>query len=91
MPVAAIQVHDPKELMKEVVFHNTMSGKPKKKRFCTGCGSTLFTIPMNSGGDIACLRSTLLDTDIREFIPRTEINTEARDRFAGESVLVQIT
>lgn len=57
-------------LMKIWVVKETVSGKEKNKVFCSNCGCTLWTIPMNHGGEKFIIRTALLN-DRYKLLPQS--------------------
>jgi hypothetical protein len=48
-------------LQKRYTVTKTVSGSEKHKCFCSRCGCTLWTIPMNHGGEKVIVRTSLVD------------------------------
>ncbi|PYH76968.1 hypothetical protein BO82DRAFT_406579 [Aspergillus uvarum CBS 121591] len=54
------------------VVTKTSSGAEKHKKFCAKCGCTLWTIPMNHGGEHLIVRAALVDHGLETFSPQAE-------------------
>ncbi|RDH23262.1 plasma-membrane proton-efflux P-type ATPase [Aspergillus niger] len=54
------------------VVTKTTSGAEKHKKFCTQCGCTLWTVPMNHAGENVIVRAALTDDGLERFAPQAE-------------------
>ncbi|KAL2013188.1 hypothetical protein VTN00DRAFT_713 [Thermoascus crustaceus] len=54
------------------IVRQTVSGAEKHKRFCTRCGCTLWTVPMNHGGEKFIVRTALLEGGLETLRPAAE-------------------
>ena len=54
-------LHDAEGLAKRYIVNDTLSGRPKVKCFCSGCGCTIFTIPASDGDEEIVVRTALIE------------------------------
>lgn len=54
-------LHDTQGLAKRYIVNDTLSGRPKVKCFCSGCGCTIFTIPASDGDEEIVVRTALIE------------------------------
>lgn len=56
-----VTIRDPDNKQATWIITKTLSGHDKHKIFCSQCGCTMWTIPMNHGGEKMIVRTSLVD------------------------------
>ncbi|KZT61410.1 hypothetical protein CALCODRAFT_491218 [Calocera cornea HHB12733] len=76
-PLPSMEVHDPGHLTRIFLVHETGSGRPKEKHFCSACGCTLWSVTANRPGE-RVVRVGLLEGGMQRLIPRVELFASRR-------------
>ncbi|KAK0112699.1 hypothetical protein ONS95_014437 [Cadophora gregata] len=80
-PKESINLCQGQDLCKTWIVTETTSGKDKHKVFCGQCGCTLWTIPMNHGGEKIIVRTSLFGEQFYSCQPTAEFFAKLRPPF----------
>ncbi|GCB18037.1 gentisate 1,2-dioxygenase [Aspergillus awamori] len=67
------------------VVTKTTSGAEKHKKFCTQCGCTLWTVPMNHAGENVIVRAALIDDGSKMSATPQQTSTSLREEFEASA------